>query len=187
LRFVEEVEVAFGFLTTEYGFRHVKVEPTFVRYESDSVFVNIYHGRSSHELGAEVGLLDTVQEYDQGYPLSALIRLVDKDEWDRYRTFTATTPELVKTGVKKVSETFQKYAVDALRGDPTIFSKLKIQREQMTESYAREVLAGHVKPKAEDAFRNKNYKEAAELYESIRTELSPAELKKLEYAKKHSQ
>jgi hypothetical protein len=186
LRFAEEVQVAFDFLTTDHNFRCVSVEPTFVRYESDRVFINIYHGRSSYELGTEIGLLNAAEGTGQSYPLSALIDLVDSEEGNRYRNFIATTPDLVKVGVKKLSETFKKYAEDILRGNPAVFAKLKKQSDQWRKSFAREVLASHVRPKAEEAFRSKNYKEATQLYESILSELTPAELKKLEYARKHS-
>jgi hypothetical protein len=42
-----------------------------------------------------------------------------------------------------------------------------------------------VSPEAREAFRRKEYGRAAELYESIRDRLTPAEIKKLEYAQKH--
>lgn len=58
LRFEEAAISAFAFLTSErYGFRCVVSESTIVRYESDTVGVTIYHGRSSYEIGCEIGLL----------------------------------------------------------------------------------------------------------------------------------
>jgi len=44
---------------------------------------------------------------------------------------------------------------------------------------------GHIKPKTEDAWRNKRYEEFVELYDSIRNYLSPTDIKKLEYARNH--
>ncbi|MGH8590336.1 MAG: hypothetical protein ACREXX_13715, partial [Gammaproteobacteria bacterium] len=56
LRFVEEAQTAFHFLVEELGFRLVKCEPpTFVRYESNKLFVNVYHGRLSYEIDVEIG------------------------------------------------------------------------------------------------------------------------------------
>lgn len=182
--FCDAVQRTFGFLT-EHHFQCVRTEPTFVRYESDRVFVNVYHGRSSYELGVEVGLLD-FDKTERGYSLSALIGLIDPQEAANYRNFVATTSELVEVGVKTLSEKFKAYAWDTLRGDPIVFAKLEQQREQLSKSFAMEVLARQVRPKAEAAFRNKSYAEAARLYESIRGQLSPAELKKLEYAQKHN-
>ena len=58
LGFSLEVLSAFQFLTQDYGFKCVKNDVTFVRYESESTFVNIYHGRRSYELGVEIGKLE---------------------------------------------------------------------------------------------------------------------------------
>ncbi|MGH8612187.1 MAG: hypothetical protein ACREYF_09145 [Gammaproteobacteria bacterium] len=163
----------------------MRTEPTFVRYESDKIFVNIYHGRSSYELGIEVGPLGSGVEIDMGYSLSALIHLVAPEEAAAYRNFVATTPKKVQIGVKLLSEKFQGYGWDLLWGDPDIFIKLKTQRAQLSERFAMEVLARQVRPKADAAFRSKDYGEAIRLYGSIRNQLTPVELKKLDYAQKH--
>jgi hypothetical protein len=47
-----------------------------------------------------------------------------------------------------------------------------------------DVLASHVRPKTEAAFRERRYREAADLYEKIRARLTPTEVKKLEFARK---
>lgn len=183
LAFPEAVRSEFGFLP-RHRFRCVHTEPTFVRYESDKIFVNIYHGRSSYELGIEVGPLYSSVELDMGYSLSALIRLVAPEEGAAYRSFVATTPKEVQIGVKLLGEKFQAYGWDLLWGDPDIFTKLKTQRAQLSETFAMEVLARQVRPKAEAAFRSKDYREAIRLYDSIRNQLTPVELKKLDYAQK---
>jgi len=184
LAFAEAVCSEFGFLP-RHQFRCVRTEPTLVRYESDKIFVNIYHGRSSYELGIEVGPLESGVELDMGYSLSALIRLVAPEEAAAYRSFVATTPKNVQIGVKLLSEKFKGYGWDLLCGDPDIFTKLKTQRAQLSETFAMEVLARQVRPKAEAAFRSKDYGEAIRLYDSIRNQLTPVELKKLDYAQKH--
>lgn len=50
LGFKDAVLFGFGFLST-YGLRTVEEDATFVRYESDSVFVNVYHGRADETRG----------------------------------------------------------------------------------------------------------------------------------------
>lgn len=52
LGFEAAVVENFAFLK-EAGFECVRRECTFVRYESKRVFVNVYHGRGSFELGVE--------------------------------------------------------------------------------------------------------------------------------------
>lgn len=54
----------------------------------------------------------------------------------------------------------------------------------MERRFAKEVLLDQVKPAAEAAFRAKDYAKAVNLYESVRDDLTPVELKKLNYAKK---
>ena len=56
LGFREAVLSSFKFLN-DVGFRPVEQEMTLVRYESPEVFVNVYHGRASFELGVEIGRL----------------------------------------------------------------------------------------------------------------------------------
>jgi hypothetical protein len=48
--------------------------------------------------------------------------------------------------------------------------------------YALDVLVNQLRPKAEEAFRRGDYRNAAELYERIRSRLTAAELKKLAIA-----
>jgi hypothetical protein len=58
LAFKDAVMSGFRFFD-DLGFRPAKQEMTFVRYESADVFVNVYHGRASFELGVEIGKLKT--------------------------------------------------------------------------------------------------------------------------------
>jgi hypothetical protein len=54
LGFPQAVRDAFRFLQT-FGFKEVGADDTIVRYATERVFLNIYHGRSSYELGIEIG------------------------------------------------------------------------------------------------------------------------------------
>jgi len=187
IHFPEEVQANFNYLVAKHDFHCVAVEATFVRYESDCIFINIYHGSSSYEIGLEIGRLISVGKIiEEAYNISWLIKLVNPEKAADYQLFVATTPDLVKKGVFQLCELFKQYAGKALLADESIFALLAKQREEWKESYAKEVLAGQVRPKANEAFYNKNYGEAVCLYESIRSELTPTELKKLEFAQKHT-
>lgn len=179
--FTEAVLDEFSFLESHH-FKCVTCEPTYVRFEAGGVFIDIYHGRSSFEIGVDVGLSDL----SESYSLSELIRIVDIDEGNSYRKFVATTPELVRAGVKALRENFVKHTFIELIKDQKFFAKLRIQKELWKESFSKGVLARQVRPKAEAAFHRKDYEEAVGLYESISDELTPAELKKLEYARRHT-
>jgi hypothetical protein len=181
--FITTVQSEFSYLST-VGFKCVKETSTFVRFESVDLFVNVYHGASSHEIGAEVGKLGPDGDIDK-YSVSELIRITDSDEAKKYRNFTATSPEAVVTGVKRLSAIFGRYAGPFLNGDTQLFRKLEHQKREWSKKFSLEILSKQVRPKAEEAFRDKRYGEALTLYESIESELSPAEHKRLNYCRKH--
>lgn len=173
----------FAYLT-DLGFKCVHTEPTLLRYESDQIAVNVYHGRKSCELGVEIGLL--VEGDGKEYPLASLIRLSDPEEADMYRSVVALTRESVLKGVARISEAFKKHGWGALRGDRAVFAKLVEQRREIAHSRATDMKVNHVRPRAAEAFRTKDFGLAIQLFQSIRDELSEAELKKLEYARKQA-
>lgn len=185
LNFPAAVRVAFHFLG-EFGFQEIDAEETIVRYATDRIFLNVYHGRSSYEIGIEVGLLDENGSDAGGYSLSEFIRLTKPEEGARLRYFCATTPDEVQTGLERLAAQVKQHVARALKGDETIFPELEHQQQEWARAFAADVGYRQVSPKAAEAFRQKEYQKAAELYESIREKLTPAELTKLEYAKKHT-
>jgi hypothetical protein len=113
------------------------------------------------------------------------MRLIDPKQAENYRSFAATNPNSVEKGVSQLSELFKKYALSPLLSDKAIFTKLRKQREVLKDAFVRKVLVSQVRPEATEAFQRKDYQEAARLYESIKEDLTPTEVKKLQYAKKH--
>lgn len=183
LDFSGAVRSAFAFLKG-FGFREIGTEATIVRYATERVFLNVYHGRSSYELGIEVGLLDASSE-ERGYSLSEFVRLVEPAEAAQLKDFCATTASEVANGVTRLATQVKQYVARVLSGDEAIFAVLALQRREWADAFAADIAYRQVSPKAAAAFREKRYREAANLYESIKSRLSPAELTKLEYAKQH--
>jgi hypothetical protein len=184
LGFAREAEEAFRFLS-DYGFRLHDRDVTILRYASERVFVNVYHGRSSYEIGLEIALVSPTDDEAAGYSLSELVRLKSPEEAERFRSFTATTPNEVKVGVQELAKQLVAYGGQALKGDPQVFETLAQQRRAWSSTFAADVAYRQVSPRAAEAFRQHDYRKAAELHESIEGKLTKAELKKLEYAKKH--
>ena len=180
LNFVNAVTERFGFLS-EWGFSMTESLPTLVRYRNGEIGVDVYHGRQSYELGFGVERLGV------RYPLATLIRAIDPEAEQEYRNFAATTPDVVANGLTQLAELVKRYGEPALRGDAEFFARLDKQRVEWAEGYALDVLARQLRPKADAAFREGRYREAAELYERIRPRLTPAELKKLTLAKNRAQ
>lgn len=178
--FEEKVRNSFSFLGT-LGFKEVEAQPTLVRYQKDKVEVDVYHGRQSYEIGAGI------TAYGIRYTLSEVIRAVAPEAVEQFRNRTATTPEAVSTSLDELGSLMNQYGRSALIGAPDFFELLGKQRNSWWEEYALDVLAEQLRPKADKAFREKDYATAAELYARIRERLSPAELKKLSLAEKFRQ
>jgi hypothetical protein len=172
LDFKEQVRSAFTFLK-EAGYVEIEALPTLVRYQMGGVELDVYHGRQSYEIGAEITRFNTP------YSISEIIRAIDSQEAKSYRSYVATTPEGVVAGLEELRSTLRRYGAAALQGDQHFFSMLEVQRKHWAEEYALDVLADQLRPKAEDAFRAGDYARAAELYARIRARLSPAETIKL--------
>ena len=185
LGFVSEVVSAFKFLLTDYGFSCVKVEPTFVRYESTSIFVNIYHGRRSSELGVEIGKLGNIPGLKENwYTLGEVMDLMGVREKLGFTFFQASTRERVQILVPKLAEYVRKYAGSMFEGNLQIFERLRDLRHKKSEEYMKEIFLSQIREEAERAWHKKDYAKLVELYDSMKDDLTFLEVKKLEYAQK---
>jgi hypothetical protein len=116
LGFKDAVLSSFDFLRA-YGLKPIKEEVTFVRYESNSVFVNVYHGRGSFEIGVEIGRLDRPVKYGLGY----IVAWAGKQAWEaegfgRGTMFQVSTCESVHNIVPKIAHLVKRYADPFLSG-----------------------------------------------------------------------
>ena len=177
LNFANAVTERFGFLD-DLGFSVLELLPTIVRYGRSDIVVDVYHGRQSYEL--DLG----IERSGVRYSLSELIRTTDPHAVAQYRNFAATTPSGIAEGLTRLAELVKRYGKLALQGDAEFFIALEKQRAAWAEGYALDVLAEQIRPKAETAFREGHYQEAADLHEKIAPRLSPAERQKLAVARK---
>lgn len=177
--FEKKVREVFAFLS-DLGFSEVESLPTLVRYQSGDIEVDIYHGRQSYEIGAGV----TVSGIR--YAISEIIQASDPEMFKQFRYAMTATPEGVAKALEDLSLLMKRYGNPALEGDQKFITVLEKQGKQWSEDYALDVLAEQLRPKASEAFRQKDYSMAVDLYSRIRERLSTAELKKLSFAIKHS-
>lgn len=175
--FAEKVREVFRFLR-EQGFVETVALPSMVELVKNGVTVDIYCGRRSSEIGAGISFLGS------RYALSEIVRVVDPEVANRMRNIVATTPELMTSGLEQLSSALRQYGASALSGEPSFFSELSEQRFRRSAEFALDVLASQLRPQAEEAFRQGEYAKAAEAYARIRGALSPAEIKKLEFAER---
>nr|VFK22548.1 MAG: hypothetical protein BECKLPF1236B_GA0070989_13143 [Candidatus Kentron sp. LPFa] len=176
--FIDKVRETFLFLN-ELGFSEVEAQPTLVRYRKGEIEVDIYHGHQSYEIGAGI------TAFGARYSISEIIRATSPKTAERFHYPMVTSPEGVTSGLEKLSLLMRRYSDDALRGSSLFFSMLEKKRKRWSDEYALDVLAEQLMPQANNAFRQKDYSIAANLYSRIQERLSPVEIRKLRFAEKH--
>lgn len=183
LRFVEAVQAAFHFVE-DLGFRLVSVEPpTFVRYESDAVFLIVYHGRRSYEVNVEIGQI--ADPVGHSYRLPDVLRALLGHDDKRQTYFQASDLQGVHRCVHAVAELVASHYGLLLKGDEAVFGRVAAQTAEAARALTKDVVQRPVREAAEKAWHAKNYAKVSELYNSIRDDLSPMERKRLKYADKH--
>ena len=176
LHFSEAVRKEFSFLE-KYGFREIQALSTLVRFQRGEFELNVYHGRSSYEIGLEI------YYENEEYSLGELIRIVDPNALQRFRYPQASTRKAVNIGVKKIGKLTERYGHRALSGDMVFFANIRRSRPLWRKEFALDMLVAQVRPQANRAFRKGQYRKAAQLYEQISERLSRVERRKLAYAK----
>lgn len=181
LGFKEAVLSSFKFLN-DVGLRPVQQEMTFVRYESPEVFVNVYPGRASFELGVEIGRLQEPKNKLTLYDIVAWAGTEKVEGLGQHVTFQVSSREGVQEFVPKLAALVKKHTAPFLRADGAAFdSAFEIQSERAKE-YAKGVNLSQVRRKAEAAWQGKDYAQVVELYGPARQDLTEVEAKKLAYA-----
>lgn len=180
--FNDKVTRIFSFLEEKYNYKLVQEDITFVRYESSQVFINFYHGRSSYEIGVEMGLMT-----DQG-KMARLTTLVEAVVPNYFKsvTFQSADPLIVERCLEKIAKIIKKSFKLLLLGDEKEWDKVWIQQQLNVEQFVEKYNIDPVKENADKAWHRKEYKEVVKLYSSVEHYLTNTERKRLEYAKKQS-
>ncbi len=181
LAFVSSAKSAFQFLITEYGFSIIEEEPTFIRYETTAVFINIYHGRQSYEIGFECGLKRIEEASRYRLPVILLGLLGEKAREIR-AYYQANEQEVIANCLVKLASLVKDYCSPVLQGDDIAFARIanvsSSENRALTEKYSIDP----IKRKAEAAWSDKNYEKVISLYGSIKGSLSEIEKKRFDYA-----
>ena len=186
LGFKDAVLFNFRFLRT-HGLKPVKEDVTFVRYESDAVFTNVYQGRGSFEIGVEIGRLDRPEKYGLGY----IVSWAGKQAWEakgfgRETMFQVSTRQGVQNIVPKVAALVKRYGDPFLSGRPAFYDELQKANEQASVAYEREQMLSRIRKEADVAWTAKNFARVASLLQPLRSDLNEVASKRLAYAEKHS-
>jgi hypothetical protein len=183
MQFAETVQRNFKFLVVR-GFRLVRADPTFVRFESPWLFINLYHGRRSYEIGLELGQIGRPEDEDQPYPMSALLEAVGSSDAKNYLNYTARNMDAVDAGVARLAKLFNQNITEEFLARRDLFNLLKQQRKSRADSFALKTNLEQARSIVEPAWRTKDYKKVVEILLPLSEHLTASERKKLEYAKR---
>jgi hypothetical protein len=107
--------------------------------------------------------------------------------------FTMNRPDEAREEIERQSELLGKYCADLLSGDFSGWASLEAHQRLVLEQWRREserlvteARLKLVRRRAEIAWQQKSYSEAAQLYASIRDELTQAEIARHEYCRRRT-
>ncbi len=181
LGFEEAVLTEFRFLVSEYGFVQVGTDPSCVSYDRDGVRVTIRQDRESFELMATVERKDTGERFSV-WEVARLHHAPDVTE----RTFLqASSRDRVEKFVPELARTLRMYGQNVLRGDTQEFLRLRGQQVRESNRFLREGRLQWVREQLPDLWQRQDYEQIVKLLEEVREQLSPSELAKLAFARRH--
>jgi hypothetical protein len=181
LCFVSEVGIQFAFLES-LGFCCVFSEINLVRFESPKININIYHEKLSYEIGSSIEFTGESEIFS----FSEILRLVHGKEMEQYRDYATHTVEGVAEGVRKLVELFRECVATGFLNNNQLFSLLTQQRRDWAKKYALETQLKQALKKSEFAWNEKNFGEVVKVLAPLEEHLNSTDLKRFEYAKKHS-
>jgi hypothetical protein len=195
--FAARAAAAFQFLISDYGFG----SPTFrgplvraprmvgddfeqVRFESDQVFVSIWRCPSRLEWDVEIGSLRQASPKDDGFSVLADLGVLAVPDYQSRRWTPMWPDTLLPRALAERANALKEYGGSALVGDASLFERLLQARSgRVRERWAEQRLADATR-KAAAAFRKKDWPEVVTLLAPLSANLSPAQQKKLDYARK---
>jgi hypothetical protein len=183
LGFTEAVKLSFDFVK-KYGLKPVQEEVTLVRYQSEKVILNVYHGRGSYELGAEFERVGFSGEKFSLHDTMKWAKAVGKVEEIPTGGYQASSREVVQMLVAQMAELVKSYAEPLLQGDAETYQALREQQSSDAAEYTREVHLRAVRKQAETAWQDKDYEKLLGLYSDMQGELTPSEFMRFQYAEK---
>lgn len=181
LGFSRATERAFRFLIDDYRFRLVSPDPPVVRYESESAFLHVWFESHSFELYFAIGLLTNP---NVSYSSTDLIDFASESEMPGTSCIQVTTPDGMVRLTQKLANILLQYGESALHGDADFYDRIAEDRTQKSKTYMRSLELADARRDADAAGQKRDYPKVVAALEKVGCALSPAEAKKLDYAKK---
>ena len=146
LGFTESAQSTFAFLT-EFGLNVVRTEATLVRLESAEVFVQVFHGRSSYQVGLELGRVGRGEWYSLYEVLSALAPAMV----ERARCQTREA-DVLRTCLESIAQVLRTSCQPLLAGDDDAFAELDSVASRMRRTATLDAQFGPVIERADRAW-----------------------------------
>lgn len=175
LGFIELALRAFTFLLRT-GFSVVRREPTRLVFESDEVFVNVYHGRSSYQVGLEIGRLEDGDKYS----LHEILAAVAPTEEERARCQTSD-PEVLGRCLSSIADVVARTCGSLLAGDAGAFENLGAAVAPRRKAVTLDAEFGAILDRADQAWEAKELGRAQELYQKAMPALDETRRRRLTY------
>lgn len=182
LGFAEAVKSSFAFVKG-YGLKPVREEVTLVRYQSAKVILNVYHGRSSYELGTEFERMGFPEKFGL-YEMLKWAKSVGEIEEIPTDGYQASSREGVQRLVVQMAQVVKRYAEPLLRGDTAVYATLRERQSRDAATYERGMRLRAAREQAETAWREKDYETLLSLYGDMQDDLTKSELMRVQYAQK---
>ena len=178
LNFVRLTIQSFGFLL-QLGFRVARCDATLVRFETDVVFVNVYHGRLSYQLGVEVGHLGAEELYSLHEVLSAL-----SPDSVAVARFQAATEKELERCLDIVARTMEDHCMGLLTDAKGGFDVLRESVAESRRLLTQQAQYGAIADKADLAWERQDWRQASRLYILAEPALSKIQRRRLGYLQK---
>lgn len=189
LGFLGAARDRFAFLA-DRGFEEVAGNATYLRLERDGVFVEVFHGRASYELGVEFGrwvLVDDAR-VKQKFHLAEVLPVVAPEV--TFVARTATSRAQVARFVEELAQV-ARVVVERLEDEGVeVFDRVSAAVERRSDEYLENTRAEHLRGRADAAWHRRDFVAVVIAYEEIEAELDTvslrgSETKRLAYAREH--
>jgi len=180
LHFVDAVKKAFNFLIYSYDMQCVASTSTNVRYQNESIYINIYHEYLSYELGIRIGRL--ADDSCRSYGLEEVLRALAGEIYNCSTFLQASCANKIQKSIMDLAVLVEKYYGPLLRNDSEAFECVASTSCEIGTQNEKEITLKNIRMEADKAWKHKEYTKIVKLYTSIKPELTKSENAKLEYA-----
>lgn len=179
LGFEEAVRTLLEPVLNRYGFVRVEESSHLVQFESPHVSLALLHQPVSYELDLVVTRKDWPDRH------FSLQDVLEATQGAKPTFFQASSADRVSLCVTLITQLLQEYGDGVLRGDMDAYDRMAKAQDARSQELTNEVVSRPIREAAEAAWKNKDYVQVKRLYESVRGDLTPTEVRRLNYAAAH--